>query len=72
MVDPSDPTPPPVKVGISPNGAFSIAIPEGQVVDLEFSEDMFTWEIIATSVTGTFEESDAARIALRKGYYRIR
>ncbi len=57
-------------VSIGANGNLSINIPEGESYDIQFSTNLIDWETIATGVTGSFEESDAARAANLDGYYR--
>ena len=70
-----DPTPGPglpilENVGITANGVFGITIPAGFTIDVEYSTDLENWEIIATELSGSLEETDAGRIAAPAGYYR--
>ena len=57
-------------VGVNANGAFTVTIPAGETADIEYSTNLIDWEVIATGVTGTLEETDAGRLAAPEGYYR--
>ena len=57
-------------VSFSADGNISFEVPEGAIYDIEFSEDLIMWEVIAADQTGSFEESDAARAGLGAGFYR--
>ena len=47
-----------------------INLPPGAVVEIEYSEDLVTWDVIANGATGSFLDSNAARTANPAGYYR--
>ncbi len=51
-------------------GAISFGFPVGTTFDVEYSTDLQTWTVIATDVTGNFEDGDAGRIGSSAGYYR--
>ncbi|MFT5402933.1 MAG: hypothetical protein ACI9DF_001764 [Verrucomicrobiales bacterium] len=57
-------------VGRAANGNVTINIVAGQTYDIEYSQDLVTWETIATGISGTYEDSDAGRIGGAEGYYR--
>ena len=57
-------------VSFSADGNLSFEVPDGATYDIEFSEDLVMWEVIAADQTGPFEESDAARAGLGAGFYR--
>lgn len=59
-------------VGILDSGAFGVTLPNGVTGDVEYSTDLTVWEVIATGVTGAFEETDAGRKAEPEGYYRAK
>jgi hypothetical protein len=61
-----------INVGLTANGVFTVAIPEGETADIEYSTDLQNWEVIATGVSGVLEETDAARLAAPEGYYRAK
>ena len=48
---------------------LSLSLPEG-AFDIEFSTDLENWSVIASDVTGTYTDDDAARIGGAEGYYR--
>ncbi|MFT5402956.1 MAG: hypothetical protein ACI9DF_001788 [Verrucomicrobiales bacterium] len=48
----------------------SFGFSDGVTFDVEYSEDLVNWTVIANGVTGTYEDPDAARNALDSGYYR--
>ncbi len=50
-------------------GPFSFTISEG-TFDVEYSTDLETWTVIASDVSGTYEDTDAGRNAEPAGYYR--
>ncbi len=50
-------------------GPFSFTISEG-TFDVEYSTDLDTWTVIASDVSGTYEDTDAGRNAADSGYYR--
>ncbi len=50
--------------------AVSLSLPAGSTYDVEFSTDLENWSVIATDVTGVYEDSDAARVGAVEGYYR--
>jgi hypothetical protein len=68
----NDPLPSLTDVGIQESGAFGVTLPEGVTGDVEYSTDLDIWEVIATGVTGAFEETDATRMAAPEGYYRAK
>ena len=51
-------------------GPISFSFPEGTTYDVEYSTDLENWEVIASDVTGMYEDSDAARNGAEEGYYR--
>jgi hypothetical protein len=59
-------------VGFDAAGAFGVTIPEGITADIEYSTDLQNWQVIATEVTGTVNETDAGRMAAPAGYYRAK
>lgn len=52
------------------DGAVSFDFPAGTAFDVDYSTDLQNWTVIATDVTGAFQDTDAARIAAPEGYYR--
>ncbi len=50
-------------------GAFRATLPAG-TFDVEYSTDLVTWTVIASAVSGTYEDTDASRNAASAGYYR--
>ncbi len=48
----------------------ALQLPEGTTYDIEYSADLVTWDTIATEVTGSYVDADAARIGAATGYYR--
>ena len=59
-------------VGLQASGAFGVTLPVGVTADVEYSTDLTVWDVIATGVTGAFEETDAGRMAVPAGYYRAK
>ena len=59
-------------VGISEAGNFRVTVPSGVTAEIEYSLDLLMWEVIATDQNGTFEETDAERLAAPSGYYRAK
>ncbi len=57
-------------VGLDANGAFSVTIPDGVTMDIEYSTDLENWSVIAPDVTGDISETDAGRAGASTGYYR--
>ena len=51
------------------DGSVGITLPAG-TFDVEYSEDLTGWEVIASDVTGTFTDNDATRINRDTGFYR--
>jgi hypothetical protein len=49
---------------------LSLTLPDGVTFDVEYSTDLENWTVIASDVTGTFEDSDAGRNAEPGGFYR--
>jgi len=65
------PRPPaPMDVGFSADGNFSLTIPDGTTADIEYSQDLQNWEVIANDVMGVYEDSNTARLGNPVGYYR--
>ena len=57
--------------GVSRSAAgVSLSFPEGTTYDIEYSADLIAWETIASDVTGSYEDTDAARAAGSNGFYR--
>ena len=57
--------------GVSRTAAgVGLALPEGTTYDIEYSADLVTWSVIASDVSGSYEDSDAGRIGGPAGYYR--
>jgi hypothetical protein len=48
----------------------SLSFPPGTEFDVEYSEDLENWIVIATGVTGEYVDSDPDRNARASGYYR--
>ena len=69
---PEGPLPSLTNIGIQASGAFGITVPDGMTADIEYSTDLIDWEVIATGITGSVEETDAARMAAPAGYYRAK
>ncbi len=51
---------------------LAFELPPGEAFDIDYSTDLENWEVIASGVTGSFEETDAARMEAPEGYYRAR
>lgn len=51
------------------SSGFQVGLSEDPV-DLEYSTDLVSWEVIASDVRGTYEDTDAGRQAAGTGYYR--
>jgi hypothetical protein len=73
------PTPPKILATTHTNGAFGMTLQTTAAAkyDLEYSQDLKTWQIILADLTGTaqpfaFTETDATRKARPIGYYRAR
>ena len=49
--------------------AVSFVLPQGSL-DVEYSEDLEGWTVIASEVSGPFEDADAGRNGKSAGYYR--
>ncbi len=49
---------------------LALQLPDGVTYDVEYSTDLQTWAPIATDVTGTYTDTDAARASGNVGYYR--
>ncbi len=49
---------------------IAITIPDGETYDIEYSTNLQEWSPVAQGQTGTFEDTDAARIGDAAGYYR--
>ncbi|MEM7385415.1 MAG: LamG-like jellyroll fold domain-containing protein, partial [Verrucomicrobiota bacterium] len=52
------------------DGSVSIELPPGGNYEIQYSVDLINWTDIATGISGSFEDSDAARTALPEGFYR--
>ncbi|HUF63660.1 MAG TPA: PA14 domain-containing protein [Verrucomicrobiales bacterium] len=64
---------PPIVIGdviVSAGGGIAFTLPDGVTADVEYSRDVIAWEVIASGVSGPFEDTDATRIARPEGYYR--
>ncbi len=59
-------------VRMQSNSAFGFTLPEGVTGGVEYSTDLRAWKVIATGVTGPFEETNADRLAAPEGYYRAK
>ena len=59
-------------VGLDADGAFGVSLPDGVTADIEYSIDLIEWEVVAPGVTGSINETDAARLAAPSGYYRAK
>ncbi|MEM7386218.1 MAG: hypothetical protein AAF514_14850 [Verrucomicrobiota bacterium] len=66
---PDDDVPEILSVSRSASG-IALTLAEGVAYDIEYSADLITWEPIATDVTGSFEDTDAARAGRSRGYCR--
>ncbi|NCF94364.1 MAG: choice-of-anchor D domain-containing protein [Verrucomicrobiaceae bacterium] len=51
---------------------LQFAIPAGVTANVEYSEDLVTWNVIASGVTESFSDTDADRAGRTAGYYRAR
>ncbi len=51
---------------------ISLSFSAGTTFDVEYSEDLENWSVIATDVTGDYSDTDAARLGRASGYYRGR
>ncbi len=49
---------------------IAFSFPEGATYDVEFSTDLVNWTVIASDVTGVYEDSDAGRAGAAGGFYR--
>jgi hypothetical protein len=74
IVDPPGPSDNPGIVIISgPNGiGVSFTGETGKTYDIEYSEDLQTWQAVEVGLQGeiNFEDTDVARIGKASGYYR--
>ena len=70
IVNPPGPLPPLGDVTLGENGGIRFTLPAGLTGDIEYSLDLIEWEVIASDVSGVFEETDPGRIAEPEGYYR--
>ncbi len=52
------------------DGSVMISMPAGQSYDIEYSTDLISWEPVASDVSGSYQDSDAARASNPAGYYR--
>ena len=57
-------------IGFDGNGNFSLSVPTGETLDIQYSQDMIDWETIATGITGPYVDTDPTRNARPEGYYR--
>ncbi len=53
------------------DGSIGISILSGQSLRVEYSTDLLNWTEIATGQSGTYNDTDAARLANPEGYYRL-
>ena len=58
------------EVFISTGGGISFALPEGTTADIQYSTDLQNWSVIASGVTGLYEDTDPDRSAAPAGFYR--
>ena len=66
---------PGIAVGSGADGSISVSLAGGGAdasYDLQYSEDLRNWEVIAPDLAGesAFQETDAARLAKDAGFYR--
>ena len=52
------------------DGGVGLQLPAVVSYDIEFSTDLLNWTPIATDVSDSYEDSDAARVGAAAGYYR--
>ena len=52
--------------------SFSLSVSGETPADIEYSENLENWEVIANSQTGAFADSDADRAGKSSGYYRAK
>lgn len=70
---PMDTRPRLTNVMMTLDGVFRMTLSNGLPGDIEYSTDLNHWEVIATEVTGAFEDADAERrVARPSGYYRAK
>jgi hypothetical protein len=50
----------------------SVQIPNGVVYDIEYSQDLVSWDVIARAKERSSSDMDTSRLERRKGYYRGR
>lgn len=50
--------------------SISLSFPTGTSFDVEYSEDLKAWSVIANGITGDYSDSNAARVGNPTGYYR--
>lgn len=62
----------PGTIGAVTKSAASVGLsfPAGTTFDVEYSTDLEVWTVIATDVTGDFEDTDAGRVSEAIGFYR--
>ena len=70
FVDPEPNTVPVIGMVTKDAGSVSLGFPDGVTFDIEYSEDLVTWTVIATDVTGNFEDSETDRTSKTSGFYR--
>ncbi len=58
-------------VNLSPDG-ISLTLPAGATLDIEYSTDLETWDVIANGASGVYQDTDAGRRGASGGYYRGR
>ena len=57
--------------GLSKTAAgVALFLPDGTIYDIQYSTDLIHWILIASGVTGSYEDGDAARVDGPAGYYR--
>ena len=49
---------------------LNLSLPAGTTYDIEFSSDLQTWTVIASEISGSYSDANAARIGGSEGYYR--
>jgi hypothetical protein len=48
----------------------SLVLPEGTTYDIEYSLDLINWDLIASDVTRSYDDTDVTRAAAANGFYR--
>ena len=70
--DPADPPAIAVEIGTVTKDASEVGLsfPVGTNFDVEYSEDLINWSVIATDVTADYKDAEATRVDEASGYYR--